>query len=243
MKKTLRAFNDLGISRFRYFLEQLRINGNLSVPFEYLEDTALTTSVDGFAEVDSNVIFSSRLDAGKYFSDVLKEINENEVENIGVWAWLSLFFFDQVCPKNAKGFMNPGQDYRYIPAKGFGKGAHRHLLKIPFIIYKLHGDNAKVLLVSKITKPGNINEEIVSRQKLITNPSIVSVLNELYYDKNENKVKKGIDDKKKILTKKGSLRRFVQIINQLELTYDIYSLTFDGLLDLLPEEFDVWLNN
>jgi hypothetical protein len=241
MKMTVRAFNDAGVARFRDFLEELRTNGDLPVPFEYLEDPALTSSVDGFAEVDSEVVFASRLEAGRYFCDTLAGINETEQGKVELWAWLSLLFFDQVCPVSPNGFRKAGEDYRYIPSGGFGKGAHRHLLKIPFMIFKAHGLVARVMLVSDLTKPGNINEEISSRQKFISNRSILAVLEKLYYDSDKNGIKRGIDDKKKVLTKKGSLRRFVQVMQQFELTYDLYSMPAESMVNLLPDDFDVWL--
>ncbi|MDZ8118203.1 hypothetical protein [Pontiella agarivorans] len=241
MKKIVKALNDKGIQLFRDYLYDLKSDPGKDIPISLLDDTALTISVDGYATVEDTVAFSTRLDAGKYLFEALGLVSDSELENTGMWAWLSLFFFDQVCPANGKGLRSPGQDYRYIPSGGFGKGAHRHLLKIPFMIYKTHRMTGRVLLVSDLTKPGNINEEVVSRQKLISNPSIVEVLDLLYYDKNLDRVKKGIDDKKKVLTKKGSLRRFVQVINQFELTYDLYSMNSESIVSLLPEDFDSWL--
>ena len=241
MKMVVKAFNEAGVARFADYLDALRSDGSIAPPFEYLDDPALTNTVDGYAEIDSATVFSTRLEAGKYLCDVLSGLNEAELGRRELWAWLSLVFFDQVCPANAKGLRSPGQNYRYVPSGGFGKGAHRHLLKIPFVIYKVHGITGLILLVSDLTKPGNINEEVVSRQKLVSNPSIVKVLEMLYYDKNTGRVKRGIDDKKKVLTKKGSLRRFVQVINQFELTYDLYSMDSESVVSLLPEDFDVWL--
>jgi hypothetical protein len=241
MQTTVKALNDYGIRSFREYLNELKLNPSKEIPVALLDDPTFTESVDGNAEVDNLVPLATRLDAGKYFIKSLSAISESDLDRVGLWAWLSLFFFDQVCPPNAKGIRKPGEDYRYIPSGGFGKGAHRHLLKIPFMIYRRHEMTGQVLLVSDITAPGNINEEVVSRQKLVSNSSIVEVLDRLYYDKKTNRVKKGIDDKKKVLTKKGSLRRFVQVINQFELTYDLYSMNRDSILSLLPEEFDKWL--
>jgi hypothetical protein len=109
------------------------------------------------------------------------------------------------------------------------------------MIFKAHGLVARVMLVSDLTKPGNINEEISSRQKFISNRSILAVLEKLYYDSDKNGIKRGIDDKKKVLTKKGSLRRFVQVMQQFELTYDLYSMPAESMVNLLPDDFDVWL--
>jgi hypothetical protein len=41
----------------------------------------------------------------------------------------------------------------------------------------------------------------------------------------------------------GTLLRFINIIQQLDLTYDLYSLGGEEILALLPPEFDKWKNS
>jgi len=38
----------------------------------------------------------------------------------------------------------------------------------------------------------------------------------------------------------GTLRRFVRLLQQLDLTYDIYGMSGSAIVDLLPPEFDSW---
>jgi hypothetical protein len=38
----------------------------------------------------------------------------------------------------------------------------------------------------------------------------------------------------------GTLLRFIDIIQQLDLTYDLYSMSGEEILALLPPEFDKW---
>jgi hypothetical protein len=38
----------------------------------------------------------------------------------------------------------------------------------------------------------------------------------------------------------GTLRRFVHVLQQLDVTYDVYGMSGQALLDLLPAEFDPW---
>ena len=38
----------------------------------------------------------------------------------------------------------------------------------------------------------------------------------------------------------GTLRRFVRVLQQLDLTYDIYGMSGKTIVDLLPPEFDAW---
>jgi len=38
----------------------------------------------------------------------------------------------------------------------------------------------------------------------------------------------------------GTLYRFIDVIQQLDLTYDLYSMNGEEILGLLPPEFDRW---
>jgi len=40
----------------------------------------------------------------------------------------------------------------------------------------------------------------------------------------------------------GSLRRLITVIDQFSLTYDLYGMNDDEILDLLPSEFERWRN-
>jgi hypothetical protein len=87
--------------------------------------------------------------------------------------------------------------------------------------------------MTAVNAPGDVVEQLASRQELITNRSVMSVVTTLYFDTTAKKPKKGSGGKAD-----GSPRRLADIINQYDLTYDLYALTEDGLLGLLPKEFD-----
>ena len=57
----------------------------------------------------------------------------------------------------------------------------------------------------------------------------------LYFDEERGRPKVGAAVKTK---KPGTLRRFVDVIRQFDLTYDFYSMTGQEILALLPAEFD-----
>jgi hypothetical protein len=58
----------------------------------------------------------------------------------------------------------------------------------------------------------------------------------LYFDYKKNKPKFGAIPK----NKPGTLYRFIDVIQQLDLNYDLYSMSRDEILDLLPQEFNKW---
>lgn len=55
----------------------------------------------------------------------------------------------------------------------------------------------------------------------------------LYYDSTLKKLPKGSTGKDA-----GSSRRFAMLLQHFDLTHDIYEMTADELLELLPSEFD-----
>ena len=64
----------------------------------------------------------------------------------------------------------------------------------------------------------------------------MEAVHHLYYNEKEDKPKPGAIAKKK----PGTVYRFIDIIQQIDLNYDLYSMTGEEILVLLPPEFDVW---
>src|SRR5690606_32351857 len=82
-----------------------------------------------------------------------------------------------------------------------------------------------------------VYHEIVSRRDLIANPGVIDAALALYYDAQRGRPKAGAQGS---LHNAGTVRRFVRVLQQLDGTYDIYRLSGEQLLELLPPEFDVW---
>ncbi len=80
-------------------------------------------------------------------------------------------------------------------------------------------------------------EQAAARYETGGNPGIAEVLCKLYWDDNDSRPKRGAAPNKKT---PGTLRRFGDMIKQFSLTYDLSAIKADGLLDLLPAEFDKW---
>ena len=89
------------------------------------------------------------------------------------------------------------------------------------------------LLANPPHQPGDIAEQLASRQELVTNPSVMEVATRLYINPETGRPKRGAAGRGP-----GSARRLAAVLNQLDLTWDLYGLDPDKLLDLLPEEFN-----
>ena len=225
----LRCFNTGGINRFEQFLASAaRDPEDLCA---LLEDVGLSTRVSPEIEVEARS-FVNRFAAGEYLYCVLGDSNiSNLDEDRGIWAWVSAFYFDQLCPHDTK----PGKVYRWVPAVNSFRNYYRHLLAGPYFIYRAYKDNpqhAMAVLATPLHRPGDIVEQLASRQELVTNHSVMEAATRLYIGED------GLPKPRAAGRGAGSARRLADVLTQLDLTWDLYDLSAEKLLELLPPEFD-----
>ena len=174
--------------------------------------------------------------AAKYLQRQLSPLEKPEVDySAGLWAWLSLFYFDQVCPPLSSGQRKPGELVRHVPSQHAWK-YYRHLLAGPYRLLTLHGQNARVFLHGPLPQHGDFSEQLASRTKEIGNKSLIEAVDDLYFDESQGQPKRGALTR----TRSGNVRRLVKVIDQFDLTYDLYAMTSRQILDLLPSEFASW---
>jgi hypothetical protein len=235
---SLRRFTDSGIEAFRGYLAKLRSGSQDPPPFNMLEED--NYAVPAYDEITvEQITFGSRLDFAKYACEVFSKVESDDLFNdVRVWSWLSLYYFEQVCPVDKDGLRKPGRDYRHIPEPGFRVG-HRHLLSGAYLVYAIYGLGdllSGFLLYTALPTESQIYHQIVSRQNLVTNPVVVEAAGLLYFDKKTKRPKKGAFQ----TNRPGTLNRFIMVIQQLDLNFDLYSMDSLELLNLLPTEFDIW---
>jgi len=93
-----------------------------------LAEAGISQRMPGGGQVEARG-FQSRLEAARYLHEALAEVASGAIENeVGLWGWLSLFYFDQVCPPVPAGRRRPKRDYRHILEPGYPFG-HRHPLE------------------------------------------------------------------------------------------------------------------
>ena len=157
------------------------------------------------------------------------------------WNWLTLFYFDLVCPvenshrkKRRNSFYIHDGDYRNVL---------KHHLAGTYLLYNKHGDIAKALLLDEMSKLSYFREHMISRKNFINCKPLLEVMNELYFDKNNNALKNGVTKRirnrnGKMIPDAGTHRRLLHFEKRLERNYDFYSMTSEQILEILPNEFD-----
>jgi hypothetical protein len=212
----VRRLTEAGIARFTEFLKRVSDGEVLDPPVHLLYDNDASEALLGTAEVEP-VVLDTKLMAAKYLRRQLDSLDRSEVDNnVGLWTWLSLYFFDQVCPATVGGRRDPGE-----------------LVRREF---------ARVFLYGPLPEHGDFSEQLASRMQIITNRALIEAVDRLYFDRTANGVGR---PKRGALTRSrpGNLRRLVAVIQQFDLTYDLYAMSADEIIRLLPKEFRRWSEN
>ena len=225
-----------GIDRFEDFLERLKGNSNSRLPTHALTDERLSEAVDVKINVEP-IFVATRMEVAEHVFRLLRRDPETLRIDKGFWCWLSLYWFNDLCPV-VTGERVPGDRYRWIAELNNTRRAYRHLLAGPYQIYRAHRDHpdsARSLLCGPLHRHGELLAQIASRPSLVTCRAVVGAATQLYYDDETDSIRRGCSGKGP-----GSARRFADVLSQLDLTWDLHSLTEDQLLDLLPDEFDAF---
>jgi hypothetical protein len=237
----LRMLNERGMSFFASYLDDVRAGAVKGPPLELLDDPATSARIGKDAGLEQKLL-PTRMDAAQYLQEVLRPLDRKDVDhNSGLWTWLSLFFFEQLCPRGSDGIRKVKATYRYLLPRPVDpehfRHYYRHLLAGAYTTLRMHARGARLLLCGAIDKFDDFNEQVASRQELITNRSLVQTLDVLYFDFAEGSAKRGAAPNKR---KPGTLRRLIDVVSQVDLTYDLYSMTAEEFLAVLPAEFDSW---
>jgi hypothetical protein len=231
----LRQFTAAGIEAFENYLASARNNPASVPPRDLLESPAVTTQVSPAIEVAA-INFVARADAAIYLGKTLEALPEEDVRNnAGLWTWLSLFYFDQVCPPS-NGKYTVKNSYYYVFEPHNPRHFYRHLLFVGWRVIQIAPDHSRLYLNVPLSTLDTFTTEVLKRLYLTRIPCIFEVLDRLYWDPRRKRPVKGVVGTS--TTRPGDLVHRLPIrIRQLEKTYDLQSLTAEQLLNLLGKEF------
>ena len=228
----LRRLKEQGISHFTDFLDSLTGETPLPYPSTLLTDPDAAEEVSPPVEIEQRT-FGSRYAAAKYLFNLFKDLGLTNIErDRGLWSWLSLFYFEELCPPDGKGGRKPGRRERWLLVPT-SRRFYLHQLAGPYQIYRAHQTNPRItigLLCGPLNIIPRVYEEVAESPTLIASPAVVETATRLYYNPKTNSVRRNRSGN-------GGPRRFVGVLAQFDVTWDISSLSTDDLWKLLPEEF------
>lgn len=233
----IRRLNEEGLTRYDKYLDSLVTKNPIMFPESLLSDERYSCELYPFVNIDKPD-FTNRFHFAKYLYEKLKDMEIQNIEkDSGLWAWLSLFYFDQLCRPNKKNERRPGERGRWIIRKYTLYFFTLHLVCGPFLIYKMHSDNparVKALLCGPLNESSKVYLEIVKNKRLITCPPIIESITSLYLDPKENNLKKGAAG----IDKPGGVYRLSRVLSQFDCNWDFHSMNVEDIFSLLPKEFN-----
>lgn len=231
-----RGLNRAGVERFRAYLAGLRAGATGGPPEDLLEDARYSSELPVDLIVEPRR-FISRYHVAVYLTKALAALAPAEADSEeGLWSWLSLYWFDSLCPRRADGTRRPGSDSRHI-ASFERRSRYRHLLYGPYLVYRRHGAVSEVLLTGRAHVESTVYHAITDVQDLIANPGVLEVVSLLYFDPRTRGLKRGSQTSR---PRPGAVRRLVRVLQQLDVTHDVYGMSGVEIASLLPAEFDAW---
>ena len=194
----LRRLNEAGITRFEQYLTVLRGGGAAEPPTDSLTGDEHSEPLGVQIEVEDRE-FASRLDWARYIDEKLEGKGLKNVErDVGLWAWLTLFYAKQLLPSRKNGRKKVGEVAMWVPQIRNYQRYYRHLLAGPYRIYRAHRanpDGALILLGGPFGSHGEVVEQFASRLEIVTNRGLIQSLTTLYWDPQKKKLRRGAASK------------------------------------------------
>jgi hypothetical protein len=230
-----------GLERLAETLDLLRADPSAAVDIDEIlvDSTAYSSGQAVFLDVSKQ--YTTKWELCLALHEAFENSGDAVLSNRGLWGWITAALLGQVCPRNAGVRRVRSDDFYLLGGRGGTfdfRRYYRHLLATPYRVYRLHrGACGYALLSAQLHVHSDMMEQIASRIEFVTNRGLIEVLDMLYYDAAASGVRRGATDR----NRPGSLRRFVTVMQQFELTFDLFGMDAQSIAALLPPEFDEWL--
>lgn len=250
-----RILNVNGQEEFRDWVIALRNEPRVDIDIpHFLCDQENTSSpVKGMPDFEDR-IFTSKLEFVEYIHKKIKQIEDQNLLKYDEWSFLwdtlALKYFLSLCPRKHDKWI-PNREEHYILDSRHTKSRdlkYRHRVHGPVTLYAKSPESVKPFFES--VPPSNLGEyeeQCGSTDEFTRNPLMLQLITRLYISRDGALIKGWTIGKSKFLgtstkyPKAGTIRRAVAVCKQLKRTYDLYGIPLDGLLEILPTEFNSWL--
>jgi len=240
-----RRLTDEGIIKAVEFLDIVRADPQvmLAVSERLLFDDATSEYMPNAPEV-KHCKFVTRRDAAEYIDSFEPALDEQFIDDWAFWSWLGMYHFHDIifneerlnrftASTRGRGPTTKGTIVAALKSPQKIRDSSRHYLRSSWLINRRYRDQGAILLEQDIMTFPTITVFILDSQRVFNSVGVVSLLLDLYTENNEQK--RGLS-----ATKPGNIYRLFHVLEQLECTYDIYGMSSEALMDILPPEFDQW---
>ena len=228
-----------GMAVAQKYLEGIRANGWTPLPTGLLFAPEYSRPVEPEACVEERT-FANRREAGEYLLGQLEPLGSAQVtERPYLWSWLGMLYLEHTMMGGEGGGRRFAEiAYLIDPRSHDSRDRSHHRLLMAYDIWRLHGDEAWMLLYDRVDAMGQFALRVVQSPGLFRSLGVMRLIHQLYGNRITGKPRAGTLGSDNASAPAGSLPRLIVVLNQLSLTYDVYDMTSEQLLDLLPPEFN-----
>ena len=228
-----------GIQVARNYLRAIRDGGWMPLPTGLLTDHSYAQPMEPEVYVEA-LPFANRREAGQYLAERLEPLGaEKVVGNAYLWSWLGMFYLG---PMRRDQTRRQGEyseaAYLIDPQSHDSRDRSHHRLMMAYDVWTQCGEDAWFLLDEPAASMSQFALRIVQSPEIFRSRGVVALVHLLYADKATRKLRPGSRGSSRASAPPGSLPRLISVLNQLSMTYDVYGMTAELLLPLLPQEFD-----
>ena len=223
-----------GTRRAKAYLASLRTNllSSSETPDDLLFDSTFAVEFNGAPDV-AHREFGTRRDAATYIETFDPPISLEQIDDWAFWSWLGLYHMHDILgPRQAK---TRSVDEWIIVDGNEGRSRSmgaRHYFWSAWRLNDVYGDDVAYLLDRDITEHGRLSTFILDTQRTFNSVGIVALAMALYTH--------GKSGKSGTSSGPGSIAHLRRVLDQRELSHDVYGMSAEALMEILPAEFDRW---
>ncbi|HIC46464.1 MULTISPECIES: hypothetical protein [Methylophaga] len=129
----IRKLTDYGCKEFNEYIFRLRDGSTENFPAYMLTHPDMSEEIPDAVDIQ-NHYFRSRYEMGEYLVEIMNKIdNQRYIGDRGLWTWIALFWFEQLCPVRRDKTRKASMPYNYILSSDY-KHRYRHSAYITCVV-------------------------------------------------------------------------------------------------------------
>lgn len=231
----LRRFTRAGVDAALEFLTNAREAERVAAegpPDDLLFGSAYSTSFVPEVTVERRAL-RTRRDAAEHIGPRIKAVKREIVDDLRAWSWLGMYHFVDITSVAGSGRVSPLDGAFVLRSSSRAvQRSYRHYLWGAWRLYEQHGEGAAFLLDEPLTSWSDLAERAFGSIRVFNSPGVLPLMLHLYT--RDGNRKRGYSQSP------GGVRHLLRVLDQLERTYDVYGMSPEALLEILPEPFRQW---
>lgn len=225
-----------GIREARAYLALLRDDPTMSVgpPDHLLYDPTYAKPFANAPQV-RHLPINTRRDAASYLDSFDPPLDRRFVDDWPFWGWLGLFHLADILHSPERRGRMSRETETFVVDPGDKRSLtdnYRHYLWSVWRLDSSLGEEASILMDRDLMRMEDTMRQIVNSPRIFNSMGVPQLILRLYTAEGRNK--------RGYTRNQGGLRHLLRALPQLERTYDVYGMTPDALLQILPPVFREW---